>query len=282
MLRLGVHVSIAGSIYKSVERAYELGCNTMQIFSRNPRQWRKSSLSDEEIRLFREAVRRRHIDPVIIHIPYTLNLASSKQAFYKITIREFIIDLKETGRLAAQYLITHIGSYKGGSERSGLLRVINALKKILKETKDTTTTILLENTSGSGRWLGRSFSHHRFILEELSWNERIGICLDTAHAWAAGYKIDDAAGVDSLLDEIDERVCLKRLKVVHLNDTQEELGSRRDRHADIGTGNIGNRGFRALLNHPKLAHAAFILETPKKSDADDERNLKAVRRLIDK
>lgn len=254
----------------------------MQIFSRNPRQWRKSSVTDDEARLFRQAAKRHKIDPVVIHIPYTLNLASSKQSFYKITIREFIIDLKEAGRLGAQYLITHIGSYKGSTERSGLLRVINALKKILKETEGAGTLILLENTSGSGHWLGRSFSHHRFILEELQWNERIGVCLDTAHAWAAGYKIDDTAGVEALLAEIDTKVSLRRLNVIHLNDTEEELGSRRDRHADIGTGNITRRGFRALLNHPALAHTAFILETPKTGDADDVRNLKVVRKLIAK
>jgi len=254
----------------------------MQIFSRNPRQRRKASLSGENVRLFRQEVQQYNIDPVVIHIPYTLNLASNKRSFYKITIREFIIDLKEAGRLAAQYLITHIGSHKGGSENSGLLRVINALKKILKETKESETIILLENTSGSGHWLGGSFSHHRFILEALAWDERIGVCLDTAHAWAAGYKINTAAGVDSLLDEIDQTVSLGRLRVVHLNDTREELGSRRDRHADIGSGNIGSRGLRAFINHPALAHAAFILETPKQSEADDMRNLKAVRRLVSK
>ena len=279
MLTLGVHVSIAGKIYKAADRAKEIGCNTMQIFSRNPRQWRMDLLSEDDAALFREKVALNKIDPVVIHIPYTLNLASGKQSFYKTTIGEFIIDLQEAERLRAQYLVTHMGSFKGSTEKSGLLRVVNALKKILKETKGVSTKVLLENTSGSGHWLGSDFSHHHFILEELNWDERLGVCVDTAHAWAAGYKIDSPAGVDRMLEEIDKQVSVSRVKVVHLNDTLEPLGSRHDRHADIGTGSIGKNGFRQIVNHLQLKNSAFILETPKNSDADDQRNLKAVRSL---
>ena len=157
MLRLGVHVSISGKIYKSVDRALELGCNTMQIFSRNPRQLRKSEISKEDVEEFKKKVKASKLSPIIIHIPYTLNLATSKREFYKITIREFIADLKEADQLAADYLITHMGSFKGGTERGGLLRIANALNKILKETQGTKTKILLENTSGSGHWLGYTF-----------------------------------------------------------------------------------------------------------------------------
>lgn len=279
MLKLGVQVSIAGNIYKSVERAKELGCNTMQIFSRNPRQWRRASLSDEDAEIFKEKVREAKISPVVIHTPYTLNLATPKRNFYKITVREFIADLIEADKLNADYLITHMGSFKGGSERGGLLRVTNALKKILKETKGVKTEVLLENTSGSGRWLGYTFSHQRFILKELNWTERVGICLDTAHAWAAGYKINETKGLNSLLNEIKQEVGIERLKIIHLNDTREELGSRQDRHFAIGEGKIGKIGFSLILNHSKLKNLPFILETPKKSDEDDIKNLKMVRRL---
>jgi deoxyribonuclease-4 len=279
LLKLGVHVSIAGKIYNSVERATEFGCNTMQIFSRNPRQWRKASLEEEEVETFKKKVKKAKINPVVIHIPYTLNLASSKHKFYKITIREFILDLLEADKLKADYLVTHIGSFKGGTEKGGLLRIVNALKKILKETKDVKTMVLLENTSGSGHWLGYNFSHLRFILEGLDWNERIGICLDTAHAWAAGYKIDDIKGVNSLVEEIDREVGIARLKVIHLNDTKEDLGSKHDRHYAIGEGKIGKKGFSAILNHSKLKDLPFILETPKKSEEDDIKNLKTVRKL---
>ena len=279
MFRLGVHVSIAGKIYKSVERAAELGCNSMQIFSRNPRQLRKSSLSEEDIKIFREKVKQAKIKPVVIHIPYTLNLASNKSGFYKITIREFIQDLIEADKLKAEYLVTHMGSFKGGTERGGLLRVANALNKILKETEGVKTKVLLENTSGSGNWLGYKFSHQKFIFDRLNLAKRVGICLDTAHAWAAGYKINESEGLSSLLKEIEQELGLEELKVIHINDTKEKLGSRNDRHEAIGKGEIGARGFKYILNDPKLKDLSFILETPKENKEDDMKNLSVVRRL---
>ena len=251
----------------------------MQIFSRNPRQWRKSSLAKEDIKEFKKKVKAKKIDPVVIHIPYTLNLAATRKKFYKITIGEFITDLIEADSLGAQYLVTHMGSYKGGSQAGGLARVINALKKILKETKKVKTKILLENTSGAGCWLGYKFSDHRLVFESLDWTERLGVCLDTAHAWAAGYKINTALGVSSLLKEIGQEVGLKYLEVVHLNDTKEELDSRQDRHCNIGEGKIGRAGFKALVNHPKLGKVPFILETPRETQKDDLTNLAKVRKL---
>ncbi|MDD5583858.1 MAG: deoxyribonuclease IV [Candidatus Omnitrophica bacterium] len=279
MLILGCQVSSAGKIYEAVDRAKSLGCNTMQIFARNPRQWRKSTLSKEDIELFKEKVKKEKINPVVVHIPYTLNLASIKQRFHKITIREFSQDLLEADKLGVQYLVTHPGSHKGGTEEKGLENIVQALKKILKGTKGVETKILIENTAGSGRWLGYKFSHQKFIFEELKQSPRIGLCLDTAHAWAAGYKIDEADGVEALLCEIDREVGLERLKVIHLNDTKDKLDSRRDKHADIGSGNIGTQGIACLINHPKLKHASFILETPKDGDEDDLRNLDIVRKL---
>ncbi|MCQ9206132.1 MAG: deoxyribonuclease IV [Omnitrophica bacterium] len=279
MLKLGVHVSIAGKIYKSIDRTAELGCNTMQIFSRNPRQWRRSFLGEEDVRLFRKKTKKAKIAPVIIHIPYTLNLASVKHSFFKITVKEFITDLIESDKLGAGYLVTHMGSYKGSTEQGGLLRVVNALNKIIKATKGVNTQILLENTSGSGHWLGANFSHQKFVFQRLNHPNRIGICLDTAHAWAAGYKINDSKGLGGLLDEIENEVGLERIKAIHLNDTQEELGSLRDRHFAIGEGKIGKRGFSLIINHPKLKDLPFILETPKKEKDADEKNLETIRKL---
>ena len=279
MLKLGVHVSAAGKIYKSIDRAVELGCNTMQIFSRNPRQWRKTSLSDEDVEIFRKKVKEAKIKTVAIHIPYLLNLATVKRSFLKVTIGEFIADLVEAGRLGADYLITHMGSFKGGTEEGGLLRIVQALNKILKETKEVKTKVLLENTSGSGCWLGYKFSHQEFVLKRLNRPEAVGICLDTAHAWAAGYKINEPKGLNCLLNEIDQAVGFERVKVVHLNDTREELGSLIDRHFGIGEGKIGRRGFDLIVNHSRLRELSFILETPKKSDEEDKENLKVVRSL---
>ncbi len=253
MLKLGVHVSAAAGIYNSIDRAKNLGCSAMQIFARNPRKLRKTSLIEEDIRIFKKRAKKAEIKPVVIHIPYTLNLSASKYDFYKITIKEFILDLIEADKLGADFLVTHMGSYKGGIENRGVLRVGDALSVILKETKGIKTVVLLENTSGSGKWLGADFSHQRTVMEKLDWSDSIGICLDTAHAWAAGYKIDDAAGVENLLKDIDDKVGISRLKLIHLNDTREKLGSYRDKHFDIGEGNIGLEGFNIILNHPKLS-----------------------------
>jgi len=281
VIKLGVHVSTAGNIYKAVDRAVGFGCNTMQIFSRNPRRFRKEFLPADDIEIFKEKVRTEKISPVVVHIPYTLNLAATKYHFFKLTIKEFIVDLQEADKLGADYLVTHMGSYKGSIEARGVERVAKALDKILSETPGVKTQILLENTSGSGRWLGHDFFHQRTVFEQLKWPPRLGLCLDTAHAWAAGYKINDCGGVDALLNDIEEKVGLDRLYVVHLNDTREKLGSRRDKHFDIGKGCIGKKGFRAIVNHPRLKDLAFILETPKRDDEDDTRNLDAVRELVE-
>ena len=251
----------------------------MQIFSRNPRQQRKDLIDSQDAARFKKLAKKEKISPVVIHSPYLLNLASSRQSFYKITIREFIIDLSEADKLGASYLVTHMGSYKGGTESGGLLRVANALNKILKETKGLKTKILLENTSGSGDWLGYTFSHQGLIFKKIHQPDRVGICLDTAHAWAAGYKVNQKAGLEEMVEEIDKEVGLQMLKVIHLNDTREELNSRRDRHYDIGKGKIGERGFSRIINHPKLKDSAFILETPKEKEGDDLENLRVVRKL---
>ncbi len=279
LLKLGVHVSIAGHIYNAVDRAKDLECNTMQIFSRNPRQRRKTELSLEDIVLFKQKVSAAKINPVIIHIPYVLNLASASKSFYKVTVREFISDLIEADKLGVRYLVTHMGSFKGGTEIGGLKRVTNALNKIIKETVGVKTIVLLENTAGSGSWLGYNFAQIKFVFEGLNSPQRTGVCLDTAHAWAAGYKIDYRKGVDSLVEEIDREIGVERLMAVHLNDTLEDFNSRRDRHFAIGEGKIGRRGLKAILCHPKLKNLPFILETPKLDENDDLKNLKTARKL---
>lgn len=279
LLKLGVQASSAGKFYSSVDRAKKLECNTMQIFARNPRMFRKVSLDEENIKIFKQKVKKEKISPVVVHIPYTLNLASSWIKFYKLTIKDFIDDLVEADKLGADYLVTHMGSFKGGTERRGLLRIAHALEKILQETKGVKTNILMENTSGSGRWLGYKFSHFKEVFENIKWSKRVGVCLDTAHAWAAGYKINTQEGLDELINEIKNEVGLDRIKVIHLNDTLEKLGSKNDRHYDIGAGCIGKKGFELILRNEVFRNLVFILETPKKTDEDDMRNLEVVRKL---
>jgi deoxyribonuclease IV len=279
MLKLGVHVSIAGGIADSIQRAKQLGANCMQIFARNPKGFRKSSLDSGLIAEFKAQAKKEKIKPIAIHIPYTLNLAAAKESFYKITIKEFSLDFQEAQSLGVDYLVTHMGSHKGISWRLGIDKVADALKEVLKNSPVSETMILLENTAGSGSWLGDHFDHHRMILEKINWPENVGLCLDTAHAWAAGYEINKPQGLEAMIAEIDKEIGLKRLKLIHLNDTHEKLGSKHDRHADIATGLIGEEGFKLILNHPALKKVPLILETPKEGPEDDIRNMETVRRL---
>lgn len=278
MLRVGVQVSIAGKISQAVQRAVNLGCQTMQIFSRNPRSFRRKPLDKEDIKEFRRLIKEAKIYPLVIHTVYTQNLASSNKRFYRLSIRAFIKDLQDAQNLGADLIVTHIGSFKRSTHQRGLVRVIDALGQILKRMP-MGPMLLLENTSGSGHWLGAYFPELTCIIKSLGTPKNLGICFDTCHAYSAGYNLKEQKILNSLVYEVDSLIGLDKLKLIHLNDTKDKLGSHRDRHEHIGEGQIGKEGFREILNHPKLKSVPFILETPKKSDEDDIRNLEMVRSL---
>jgi len=276
---LGVHVSVEGKIYETVEVAHQLGCDTMQIFLRNPQRWRKDFLIPEDMDEF---IRRRDkfgIKPLFIHIPYLINLASPEPGLYKDSIEAYIEDILEAFVLRADYIVTHMGSHKETSEEAGIKRLTDALNIILEKTKGAEVGILLENTSGSGSWLGYKFSHQKKILQGIKQKERVGLCLDTAHAFLAGYNIAGKEGLEAMLKEIDELVGINLIKLIHLNDAKGELGSKHDRHDHIGKGTIGLEGMKRIINHPKLKNIPLILETPKKTETDDMMNLSLVRKL---
>ena len=279
MMRLGLHVSIAGHIYESITRAEVLGCNTMQIFSRDPRQWRRERLSLEDIEEFRRRRQKSKITPVFVHIPYLINLASPYSVLYRDSIKAYIDDILETELLGADYIVTHMGSHKKSGEQKGLKRFTLALNKILERTKKSKVVILLENTSGSGSWLGYKFEHQRQIVDGVEQENRIGICFDTCHGYAAGYDLATAEGLNETINQLDKIVGLDRLKLIHLNDTKDRLSSHRDRHEHIGKGKIGLEGFRHILNERRLKDMPFILETPKDSEDADKVNLAVVRKL---
>ena len=276
---LGLQVSTEGKIYEAFQRAYKLGCNTMQIFSRNPQRWRDSPLASEDIAEFNRRQERLKIRPLFIHIPYLINLASPNPRLYNASINAYIEDILEAHTLGADYIVTHMGSHKETSERSGLKRLTQALNTILDSTKAVKVGILLENTAGSGSWLGYKFSHQREVIQGLNNRERVGLCLDTAHAYLAGYDIATKEGLGKMLDEIDKLVGVSLLKLIHLNDAKDKLNTHRDRHEHIGKGFIGLEGMKRIINHPKLRNAPFILETPKKSEEDDWINLQTVKSL---
>lgn len=276
---LGVHVSSAGKIYSSIDRVRELGCNTMQIFSRNPQRRRDVFLAAEDIKEFNERRKGARINPVFIHIPYVVNLASPDKKLLRRSIKVYIEDIKEAYRLNADYIVTHMGSHKNTSESEGLTRLIEALDIIIEKTAGTPVKILLENVSGSGSWIGYKFVHHRQIMKNVKNRQRLGICFDTAHAYSAGYNIASKRGLSELMEELDELVGLDSVKLIHLNDTKDKIGSRRDRHEHIGKGKIGLEGIRRIVNEEAFKDVAFILETPKDSDKSDKINLELVRSL---
>jgi deoxyribonuclease IV len=277
---LGVHVSGQKRLSDTLGHAHKLGCNTMQVFARSPQRWRDKFLEAKEIEEFKHRRLEFKIKPVFIHISYLINLASPNPRLYKGSIEAYIEDILEASLLKADYIVTHMGSHKDTSEEAGLKRLSDALNMILEKTKHVSVGILLENTSGSGSWLGYNFSHHKQIIENLKHKERVGICVDTAHAYLAGYDIATKEGLERLLSEIDKTVGIKLIKCIHLNDAKDKLGTHHDRHENIGKGYIGIEGMKRIVNHPKLRNLPFILETPKsEDDVNDIMNLKTVRRL---
>jgi deoxyribonuclease IV len=277
--RIGVHVSIAGKIWESLERAKALGCNTMQIFSRNPRGWQASEFDPSDIENFKKLKNDYDIAPVAVHIPYIINLATPIDGLYRKSIVAYIEDMSRADALGAEYVVTHLGSHVGTGEDKGIERFSAALNQIINKTKPK-TMILLENTAGSGSCIGYRFEHIKRIIDELDHPERVGVCLDTAHTFESGYDIKTKLGLEKTLKKFDKLIGLDKIKVVHFNDSLSELGSHVDRHQHIGKGNIGPAAMKRIINHPGLRNAAFILETPKKSDKDDKMNLKIVKGFV--
>ncbi len=277
---LGVHVSGQRKLADTLVHAHKLGCNTMQVFSRSPQRWRDKFLDNKEIEEFKRRRERFKIKPVFIHLPYLSNLASPNPRLYQASIEASIEDILEASILKVDFIVTHMGSHKETSEEAGLERLIDALNIILEKTRHVRVGILLENTSGSGSWLGYKFSHQRIIMRNLEHKERVGLCFDTAHAYLAGYNIATKEGLEDTLDEIDKMVGVGLIKLIHLNDARDKLGSHHDRHENIGKGFIGMEGMGRIINHPRLRDLPFILETPKSDDDKlDIMNLRTVRRL---
>ena len=282
-MKIGCHISIAGGIDNSVVRAVELGCNTMQIFSKNASTWREKILKKGEVESFRENLKKSNINPVFIHASYLVNLASPSDELYFKSINAFLEDIKRADLLLPDpYLIIHPGAHTGAGEEYGIQRIIRALNIILEESTDLglKTMILLEDTAGSGTHLGYTFGQLKRMMEGAKDRKRIGVCFDTCHAFAAGYDLSHREGIKQTLEEIDKYLGLEQLKVIHLNDSKFPLGSRKDRHMHIGKGYIGLEGFKVLVNHKYLKNLPFILETPEYDEKDDLKNINLVKNLV--
>ena len=279
-MRFGFHISIAGGFSKVVERAKVRGCETIQFFSRNPRGWRYDPLNKKEVEDFRSSVKSSDLFPIFLHLPYLPNIASRESKFYDRSIDSIVEDLKRAEEVGAQYLIIHIGHRLESSEDQAVDAVSHGMDQAFERVKNA-VILLLENTAGQGTEIGYNFEQLRRIIDGVHEKERVGICLDTAHSFEAGYDLSGKDGIERTLESFDRTIGLKRLHLLHLNDSKTPLGSRKDRHWHIGEGYVGREGFRSLINHPQLKGLPGIMETPRKDTVEDLKNMKMIRSLIE-
>ena len=279
-MRFGFHISISGGFSKVVEKAEIRGCETIQFFSRNPRGWKYNSLDHDEAETFRTSIQSSNLSPLFLHLPYLPNVASKESKFYSRSIDSIVTDLERAEQLGAPYLIIHIGHQMESSEDEAIEAVAWAINQAFDRVRNS-IVLLLENTAGQGTEIGYEFGQIKKIIEGVEERDRIGICLDTAHAFEAGYDLSRKEEIERMLESFDRMIGLKRLHLLHLNDSKTPLGSRKDRHWHIGEGYIGLEGFRYLINHPLLRHLPGIMETPRKDTVEDLKNMKVIRSLVE-
>ena len=302
--RLGAHLALGAGMVKAADRAAEIGATALQIFSDNPTAWRRRAAPSPEIPAFRERLVAAGIAPLVIHASYLVNLAGSDPSYHERSAAVLAAELRAARRFGASIVNVHIGSHGGAGTEVGIERLVTAVRRAIDaDTEDdpedanpdggelevskrapgdpaarvAPATIALENAVGSGFGLGTTMDELAAIADALAGagvaDERIGFCLDTAHAWGAGYALSDPAAIDALLDDFDRRIGLGRLLLVHLSDSRSERGSRMDRHEHVGAGRIGEAGLAHVLRHPRLASATYILETPGMDEGYDAINL---------
>jgi len=278
-MKFGAHMSIAGGIDNALVRGKKIGCDTIQIFTKNANQWKAKEISKEEVLRFEEKRKKTGISPVVAHNSYLINIASPDDTLYKKSIEALFIEMKRAELLSLPYLIIHPGSHTGSEEGAGLQRIADALNSLHNKTDGFTVKILLETTAGQGTSLGHTFEQLAAIIDRVIKRERLGLCLDTAHLFAAGYNIRTKKGYEETMKNLHDVIGIERVNIFHINDSKKPLGSRVDRHEHIGKGYIGKEGFRPLLKDKRFSHVPMILETPKKSDKEDIANLRILRKL---
>ena len=278
---LGAHMSISGGLYKAIQRIQKVGGTALQIFSKNQRQWRVPSLTEESIQAFKEEWQKWGRYPVAVHTSYLINLAAKNRDILKKSISAFADELKRAALLGIPFVIIHPGSHGGEGVKTGLKKVVQSLDRSLELSETTEVMILLETTAGQGTNLGASFEELAFILEKSKYQEKLGVCVDTAHIFAAGYDLRTPTAYARTFDLLEKNIGLSRVRFFHLNDSRTALGSRKDRHEHIGQGQIGLAGFKLLLNDPRFQDHPMVLETPKGKDLlEDIENLKVLNSLF--
>jgi len=276
-MKFGFHVSIAESIDKAVDRALELGCDTFQIFTRNPRSWKYRDFREGEAESFREKRAEAGLEPVYGHMPYILNLASPEKGIYSRSVASLKTGLTRCETLGIPMLVTHIGSHLGKGSEKGVGRVVGALDAALGDD-DSGVGVLLETGPGTRNSVGSNFEEMGLIIERAE-TDRVYVCLDTCHVFVAGYDMRTPEGLGYIIDNFEEKIGLERLKLVHLNDSKGGHGSGNDHHEHIGLGEIGLEGFRLVVNS-RLGKAPMIMETPIDERRGNPGNMEVARGLV--
>ena len=280
---LGAHMSIAGGLHLAFARIQEVQGESLQIFLSNQRQWQTVPLTSQMVEDFRQKWKENAYMPVAAHDSYLINLAAPDPTTLERSVAAFADELQRAATLGIPFLITHPGSHRGEGVEAGLERFAENMDRAITRSKTSTVMVLIENTAGQGTNLGSTFEEISFIISESQYGERLGVCFDTSHAFAAGYDIRTRVTYEDTLSTFDQIIGLERLRFFHINDSKRPLDSRVDRHEHIGKGEIGLKGFRLLLNDPRFRQHPMVLETPKgKELTEDKKNLRVLRSLMDK
>jgi len=277
-LRFGFHVSIAGGFTNVIERANRLGCETVQIFTASNKQWKRTPLDPDVVAGFRASLKEAQLHPLTVHLFYLPNLATPDEELLERSRQALSAELGRSSILGADFLVLHPGAFKNSNMDEGISRVATSLNQAISSATTKKVKIVVENTSGGGTRLGGSFDDLARIIEGVGKKDSVGICLDTAHAFQAGYPLHTSKGLEETLAQIDHLIGLEKLLLLHLNDSKTPLGSHNDRHWDIGKGQMGLEAFRRIINHPKLKHLPAVMETPS-APGGDVRNMAMVKKL---
>lgn len=284
--RLGAHLPLGSGMVKAVERAHEIGAEAIQIFADNPTAWRRRSEPPRELPAFRQRLLDLAIAPVAIHAPYLINLAGPQEEFYSKSVALLAGELRAAPGFLGRFVNVHVGSHRGIGVQPGTERLAEGLRLVLAEVDDgpDAAVVVLENSAGGGFGLGVDVTELAAIAESVAArgipDSRLAFCLDTAHAWGAGVNLAEPDDADAFLDEFETRIGLRRLVMIHLNDSRSDRGSRVDRHEHVGAGQIGAAGLGHLVRHPALAHVAYYVETPGMDAGYDAVNVGRARDLL--
>ena len=276
---IGAHQSIAGGIWKAIERAHGINTDTLQIFTKNSNRWRGKEISVSDVERYNALHKQYNIKSVIAHSAYLINLASDNNNTIKNSVTSLSDEIKNCEILNIPYLVMHPGSHKGSGVKNGIKRIVENLNSVFERTDESNVKILLETTAGQGNSVGHNLEHLHEIKEKVLYKERVGYCLDTCHLFAAGYDFRDMETYSVLREKIENTLGSENVKVIHLNDSKRELGSRVDRHEHIGKGKIGLQAFSFFINDTNFKNVSFIIETPKENNMDNV-NITLLKNLI--